>query len=93
MDLLIFTLVVLGVTNIIVREYVFNWFRKIFEKHFRYSLINKLIHCETCTGFWVGVLFWFLFPVQYETIYLTMFVSGVVSSISNKLVAIILMKF
>ena len=93
MDLLIFILVCLGVTNIIVREYVFNWLRKFINKYFQYSLLNKMLNCETCTGFWIGVLFWFLFPDIEQNMYITMFVSGAVSSICNKIVAIILMKF
>jgi hypothetical protein len=92
MDLLIFTLVVLGVTNIIVREYAFNWFRKIFEKHFKYSILNKMIHCEVCVSFWVGCLFsWILNDISSVAI-LHIFLCGAIASGSTKIISTALYK-
>jgi uncharacterized protein (DUF2062 family) len=89
MDLLLFVLCSISLTNIIVREYIFQWMRNIIKKIFPYSLLNKMIHCETCTGFWVGVALSLIFPFFG----LHWFIAGLISSISNKILAILLFKF
>lgn len=81
-SLFIFALAVLGCTDIIVNEYVFKWFRDFIDKYFPYSLLRKIIHCEVCMGFWVGVIIAILFP--YFGIH--WFISGCISSALNKIV-------
>jgi hypothetical protein len=93
MNLLIFILVCLGVTNIIVREHIFLWLRNFIGKWFQYSLLNKMINCEVCMGFWVGVFFSFMFPIQHQYDLMTMLMAGSAASGSIKLIYLTLYKF
>lgn len=87
--ILLFILASVGMTNIIVREYVFEWLRNWINKVFPYSLLNKLFQCETCMGFWVGLFISLMFP-EFN---IHWFIGGLVSSISNKLINIMIYKF
>ena len=88
MSLIIFILVAYGLTNAIVYESVFAWLRNFIEKWFPYSMLNDLINCPTCTGFWVGILLALLFPIGIHW-----FILGLISSAANKLINTILFKF
>lgn len=84
-ELLIFILVAVSITNILVNEYIFGWFRNIFIRHFPYSLVRKMITCPTCLGFWVGAALWWLFPYE-GNMWIAMILAGLVSSLANKLI-------
>lgn len=83
-SLIIFQLTVLSITNIIVLESVFSWLHKILNKRPN-SFITKMLSCTTCTGFHVGYCFYWLFPIQFDYIILTMIVAAAIGSITNKL--------
>lgn len=87
--LIIFIIASIGLTNIIVREYVFEWLRKLINKWFPHSILNKLINCETCMGFWVGLVLALLFPA----IGIHWFLAGLISSAANKLILLTLYRF
>ncbi len=82
LELIIFILVAVSMTNIVVYEYIFEWLHKIFDK---VPVIGDLINCPTCLGFWVGCFLFTLFPIQYGFAIFTIFISGCVSSICNKI--------
>lgn len=82
--LIIFQLVVLGITNIIVLESIFDWLHKILNKRPK-SFITKMLSCTTCTGFHIGWMFFWLFPIQFEYIIITMIVAAAIGSITNKI--------
>ena len=84
LNYIIFLMICLGVTDIICREYVLSWLRNFIDKYFHFSILNKLIQCPTCVGFWVGVALTFIFP--YFGIH--WFIGGVISSITNKIIGI-----
>ena len=44
LDLIVFILASLSMTNIIVREYAFEWLRNWIDNVFPYSILNKLIN-------------------------------------------------
>lgn len=92
-NLILFIITSLSITNIIGKEYIFNWFRKFIDKYFKYSLINKMINCSTCLGFWVGIGISFIFPQFLPNIWLNMVVCGSISSIINKIIDIKLFTF
>lgn len=87
--LVIFILAALGMTNIIVREGIFLKQREWLDKTFPRSFVNKAIQCPTCAGFWVGLILSLIFP----TLGINWFMGGLISSISNKIVWILLYKF
>lgn len=92
-NLILFILVSLSVTNIVVREYVFEWLRSYIRKWFPNSLLNKMIHCPTCAGFWVGILLSFIFPPLIGGFWLNLLVFGTISSIINMIFDIKMFKF
>jgi len=81
-ELIIFILAATGMTNIIVRESIFGWLRKWINKVFPYSMLNKILKCPTCCGFWVGLIIALMFP----SLGINWFIAGCISSITNKLV-------
>lgn len=93
MGLLLFIICTISATNIIVREYVFHWLRYLINRFFPHSMLNKLINCETCTGFWVGVALTLLFPYLGIEIGIHWLIGGLISSILNKTYALLLLKF
>ena len=88
MNLFIFIVISISLTNIIVRESIFEWFRNIFNKWFPYSIVTKIVNCEACMGFWIGIILCFLYPIG-----LHWFICGLISSIMNKTYQLILLKF
>jgi len=89
MALIVFIIICVSATNIICNEFIFEWLREFIDKHFKYSILNKIIKCETCLGFWIGVIMTFLFP----TFGLNWFIGGLISSICTKTYVILLLKF
>jgi len=88
-NIILFFLICFGITNIIVREDIFKWFRKYMDKF----KIGILFHCETCLSFWIGLGMYWLLPEITEYIALNIFFSGVLSSAFNKILIITLYKF
>lgn len=78
MDLLIFILATLGMTNIIVFGSIFEKPRNWVDKVFPYSMLNKLLNCTTCIGFWSGIFLSLVFPFGIHW-----FIAGCISSIVN----------
>lgn len=95
-SLIIFCLISLSITNLLVEEYIFSWLRKLINKYFPYSLLNKMIQCQTCLGFWVGFLLVLTMPnllpiLGYELI-INSVIGGLISSIINKIILITIYK-
>lgn len=87
--LIIFLLACYGLTNAIVREQIGDvLLRRHINRWFPYSLLNDMIRCETCCGFWVGIILSLLFPFGIHWL-----VAGFASSAFNKLINIVLLKF
>ena len=97
LNLILFILISLSIANLIVREYVFTWLRSFINKWFPYSWLNKLIQCEICLSFWIGLALISVFPALLPAIssYLlvNMIFGGLVSSISTKIILMIIYKF
>lgn len=89
LNLIIFIIASISLTNIISREYIFEWFRKFIGKHFKYSMLNKLINCETCLSFWIGLILSLIFP----QLGIYWFLGGLIASICTKTYVIMLIKF
>lgn len=89
MSLIIFILASLGMTNIIVRENIFAKIREFIDKKLPYSMLNKIMTCLTCCGFWVGIILTLLFP----SLGINWLIGGCISSICNKIVGLLLYKF
>lgn len=79
MDLIIFIICTLGATNIIVFGSIFDKPRNWIDKVFPYSMLNDLIQCTTCMGFWVGLVLALIFP----SFGLNFFVAACISSFVN----------
>ena len=58
MPLIYFILACYGMTQILVYGTIFD---KIKPKE---GFFGKLLSCPLCTGFWVGILNWFVFDVE-----------------------------
>jgi len=89
---LIWLLAVCGVTNTIVREKVFEKPRNIVEKYFKETWVSYLFNCETCMGFYVGIMLVFLLPYDCGNIAGNILISGFASSFANKAMTIWLYK-
>jgi len=89
--LILYILICLSITNLLVCEYVFEWLRKLIDKYFKYSLLNKLIRCQTCMGFWIGCMITYsmpnLLPQISDVFIINIIVGGLISSITNKMIA------
>ena len=82
MDWILFVLFSLGVTNIIVNEYISLPVHQFIETRFsKCKWLNKLINCTTCLGWWVGLCSSFLFGVDW-------WIAPFVSSIANKVLTV-----
>jgi hypothetical protein len=92
MELIIFIIATLGMTDIIVNQGIFDKPRNWVDRVFHFSLFNELIHCEVCMGFWVGVGLSFLIPLPIVTP-CNFFIAGLISSAVNKIVGLLLCKF
>lgn len=89
MDFLIFIIAALGLTDIIVNQHIFEKPRNWIDKTFHWSMLNTLVHCEVCMGFWVGVGLSFM--PEFNDIH--WFIGGLCVSAANKIVGHILYKF
>lgn len=87
---IIFLLAQFGLTNAISKEFVFEGLR---EKLSKCSLVTKLISCETCLGFYIGMSLFWIMPTQTEYIQINILIAGLISSAFNKIVIILLYKF
>ena len=58
-NLILFILMIYGVSYIITSADIFSKLREKIKNKF----INKLLTCQTCTSFWVGIGIHFLFPI------------------------------
>lgn len=92
MILLIYILTVWGLSNAISNEYVFEWLR---VKVSKISIIRNLLGCSTCTGFWTGVLLFFLMnPLQATGIVLfDAVIGGLICSGVNNILEHIKIRF
>lgn len=93
--LILYLLLSFGITNIIVRESITKPFRDLIDRFCDwcgYWFLHDLFNCETCTGFWVGMLIFWMLPLPYSP-YLNVFISAFISSGWNKLINVILLKF
>jgi len=64
-NLIIFSLIVFGVSNALVNTDAFNFLQRF-----------KLFHCISCTAFWVGILVWIVYPVTGSVILDAFIASG-----------------
>jgi hypothetical protein len=81
-ELVIWAFMSVGLSNILTREFVFEWWRKWVEKTFPYNnTFNYLVNCIVCTGFWCGIATSFFFPT------ISWWWAGFVCSILCKIVA------
>jgi len=90
---IIFLLSSFGLTNILVRESVFEKPKLWIDKTFKNSLLNKMLKCETCTGFWCGMLLSFILPTICEDMILGTIIAGFVSSAFIKITLLTIYKF
>lgn len=99
--MLVFLLIVFGLTQIIVNSYLFEGIRTFFEKFF--PLIGKMLNCTQCAGFWGGIFVSLFLPVTYnylncDIIYINIivgcFFDGLISSgfnlIANKVLYVLM---
>jgi hypothetical protein len=81
MELILYILIVYGITNIITREYIFEGFRnKMLKNEFFWQLFN----CPTCLSFWIGICLSFISPLSliwYNIIFNGFLCSGVINLI------------
>jgi len=87
---IIFLLAQFGLTNAISKEFIFEGLR---TKLSNYSLLNKLISCETCLGFWIGCLFSFILSSITGFLIIDIIIAGLIASAFNKIMLILLYKF
>ena len=59
MNLILFILMIYGISYIITSSEIFSKIREKIKNKF----LNKLLICQTCTSFWVGLGIHFLFPI------------------------------
>jgi hypothetical protein len=74
MNLLIFILASYGMTMIIVYSKIFEGLRKKINSY-NNELINYMLKCCMCMGFWVGIFNWFLINIK-----INFFVAGCISA-------------
>ena len=82
-----------GLTNIIVREKIFERPRKFIEKYFPYSMVNKIIHCESCCSVWVGFMLFWMIPAISPYILLNVLIAGLSLNSFVRILATALYKF
>lgn len=80
-NLVIFSLISYGMSNILVYGKIFSWLRNILSK---WNFTKELMTCMMCMGFWVGILIYFsgysLINLQYVSIFFQILFYGVLSS-------------
>lgn len=78
MELVIFLLIVYGITNIIVNESIFDKFVDSFKD---YEKIYQLLNCPTCLSFYIGVILYILIGLDISGYwFIDWFLAGVMSS-------------
>lgn len=80
-NLIIFILVSISITNIIQNGTIFSPLR-VLIKNYNEKIYNFII-CSTCFGFHIGWLLSFFLPLN-DNIILNMFICAFISSIINK---------
>ena len=86
MEYVILILASLGLTNAVTREFVFEWLRKLVSRINPEGPLEKLFSCETCMGFWVGLMLAPFAPAFTGMMLFDCFLYGLASSALNKLV-------
>jgi len=59
MNFILFVLATIGLSFIITQYYIFKWLRDYAQS--KSKLLGKLLNCNSCVGFWSGLLIQFLF--------------------------------
>jgi len=90
-NLIIFILATYGFANALVNENIFSKLRKFIDKKFHYSALNKIFNCITCMGFYVGMVFGFLLPI--EDPYIRIIIGGFIGSAICKIIDIKIIRF
>lgn len=79
MNLIIFLLIVYGLSNIIVNESIF--LKPVLKIRNINGFFDKLFSCTTCLSFYLGALLYILVNIDISGIYLIdMILSGIMSS-------------
>ncbi len=91
--LVIFLFASFGLTNAITREVVFERTRNWVARVFPYSMLNKVIHCETCCSFYVGMGLSWLAPHMIDITLLNVVTAGLIASGFTKVLLMTLLKF
>jgi hypothetical protein len=76
---MIFILICYGITGILTQSYLFESYRNLFKNKW----IKYLTRCTQCTGFWIGIMISFIYPIQSIVeinVLISMFLHGVISS-------------
>lgn len=81
MDLILFIIVCISMTNIIQNESIFNKPRLYIYNN--YPKLYGFIKCPVCFSFYVGLLLSFIFILHSNPIF-NFFICGFISSIVNK---------
>lgn len=79
MNLILFILVSVSVTNIITSEFIFEkpreWWMKLFGWN---EKLKYLITCPICLGFWVGLALSFPFGIEW---YIAPFITSIMAKL------------
>ena len=85
MNTILFIIAVVGVTNIINNEYIFEWFRNWVDNCLP-DWCYELVTCPTCLSVWVCVATMFFFPFTWVEFVTLPFVCSIVSKITASLI-------
>lgn len=79
MNLVLFILVSVSVTNIITSEFIFEPIREAWMRWFdRWEKLKYLITCPICLGFWVGLALSFPFGIEW---YIAPFITSIMAKL------------
>jgi hypothetical protein len=59
-DLVLFILIGVGITNIVVNASILNKFRGFIKRKSKF--MSTMTECMLCTGFWIGLLLSIIYP-------------------------------
>lgn len=93
MNLILFILSVYGISNILVNEHIFNFPRRLINKWFPYSLLNKLFKCTVCISFWIGMLLYQMISINSGYFLLDLIITGSLASGSIKVLEYVLLRY
>ena len=91
-SLIIFILAVVSTTNIVIYESIFAPLQNYLSKYHKGKWFQRLLSCDACLGFWVGVCFHWLLPLEMPCLIEGLFVCGLISSICCKIFALYRLK-